>query len=220
MALLTYPVPFASLGQTLPIQTVDWVLEQYQELSMSGNGETLATDLARPLWTGVVTLRPQLVTEARALMAQLDALDGAIETFYLANPLGWWPKMDPGGVLYGASTPLIGAINANKKQISFKNLPIGYVLSPGDMFHVEYGGGGARRGLFRLREGQTVSALGTTGLLEFRPHISAGALVNDVVSFARPAAKVKMMPGTLDKKQVRNNKEQITFSVRQTLQAG
>jgi len=220
MALLTYPVPFANLGQLLPILNVDWTLEQFQEISISGNGETLAADLARPLWTGVVTLKPQLVTEARALMAQLEALDGALETFYLANPLGWWPAMDPGGTLYGSSTPQIGAINANKKQISFKGLPIGYVLSPGDMFHVEYGGGGARRGLFRLREGATVSALGTTGSLEFRPHISASAIVDDVVSFARPAAKVKLMPGTLDKKQVRYNKEQITFSVRQTLQAG
>lgn len=220
MALLTFPVPFANFGQLLPILTVDWNLETFQETSMSGDGETLAADLARPLWRGDVTLKPQLVTEARALMAQFDALDGAIETFYLSNPLGWWPKMDPGGVFYGSSTPAIGTIAANKKQIAFKNLPIGYVLSPGDMFHVEYGGGGARRGLFRLREGATVSALGTTASIEFRPHISASALPNDVVSFAHPAAKVKLIPGSLDKKQVRNNKEQITFSVRQTLQAG
>ena len=219
MALLTYPVPFANLGQLLPILSVDWVLDTFQELSMDGHGETLSADLARPLWRGDVTLVPQLHTEARALMAQLDALDGATHTFYLADPLGWWPKLDPGGVIYGSSTPAVNAIETNKKQISFKNLPVGYVLSPGDMFHVEYGAGGTRRGLFRLREGALVSAFGTTGMLEFRPHISAGALENDVVSFARPAAKVKLISNSLDKKQVRNNKSQITFSVRQTLQA-
>lgn len=219
MAVLTFPVPQADLGDLLPILSVDWELEQHQEISVDGAGELLAHDLARPLWTGNVSLVPQLHTEARALDAQFDALDGSLNTFYLANPMGWWPKMDPGGVIYGGATPLINGIETNRKQVAFKNLPIGYVLSAGDMFSVSYASG-TRRGLFRLREGATVSALGTTPSLEFRPHMSAGILANDPVSFARPAAKVKIVPGSKSAKMVRVNKQQITFTVKQTLQAG
>lgn len=215
---ISFPIPQNQLGDLLPVQVVDWNLETYQELSMQGNAEFLAADLASPLWTGNVTLRPLLHTDARAWMARLNALDGSIYPFYLANPLGWWPKADPGGSATTGLTPTINTINANRKELTFAGLVDGYVISPGDFFSVSYASG-ARRALFQCVTGATAGGSGTTASIEVRPHIQAGISAGASVSFAKPAAKVKIVPGTLTSQFYNANRTRINFSVRQTLQA-
>ncbi|KFL31486.1 hypothetical protein JP75_08065 [Devosia riboflavina] len=219
MTAITFPIPQADLGDLLPVQSVTWELVRQQEFSGLGSGEGLAADLAPALWEGDVSLRPLLHTKARGLVAKFDALDGAIQTFFLANPLGWWPATDPGGVIYGASNPEIGFIATNRKELSFTDLPPNYVLSAGDMFMVEYGTP-ARRALHRLVGDITANGSGTTGLVEVRPHLRSGIVEGLAASFKRPAAKVKLIPNTLTQQFHSANRTRISFRVRQTLAAG
>lgn len=218
MAVITFPIPQADFGDQLPVQVVDWNLKLFQEMSMAGNGEFQTKDLAPPVWEGNVTLRPLLKTVARGWEARINALDG-MHPFYLANPLGWWPAKDPGGSIYGLSAPTIGVIGGNRKELTFTGLPANYVLSSGDFFHVAYAGG-TRRGLFQIVTGGNASAGGITPSLEVRPHLQAGITDGLTVSFKRPSAKVKMVPGTVSLTWHNANRDRITFSVRQTLQAG
>jgi hypothetical protein len=217
--VLSFPLSQASFGDTLQVVSVDWVPMWQQELSGLGSGEFLTNDLAPMLWRGDVTLRPMLHTDARALMTKFTALSSD-EAFYLANPLGWWPKTDPGGTLYlTSSDPKVKSVNADKKRVAFKGLAVGLVLSAGDFWHVDYGSP-SRRSLLHLVEGGTVDGAGETAELEVRPHVRPGIAADDVISFGKPAAKVKIIPGTFAPRYHSATRTQISFSVMQTLQAG
>lgn len=215
---LTFPLAQTSFGDTLPVQSVEWTLTRQQEFSGLGTGEGLVADLAPPLWEGQVTLRPLLHTDARAIAAQLDAFDGGMNSFYLANPLGWYPKADPDGAIYGVSAPTIHTIASNRKEVRITGLPANYVLSPGDMFAVDYGSP-SRRALHRLVTGSTAVA-GLTPLVEVRPHLRPGITTTLAVDFSKPAAKVKIVPGSVAEQFHNANRTRISFRVRQTLAAG
>ncbi|HEV7345466.1 MAG TPA: hypothetical protein VGN60_07520 [Devosia sp.] len=215
----TFPIAQADLGDILPVQSVVWELTRQQELTGLGSGEALAADLAPSLWMGEVSLRPLLHTDARAMAARIDMLDGAIHAFYLANPLGWYPKMDPHSTIYGASAPVLATIAANRKEVAISGLPAGYKLSAGDMFAVDYGSP-SRRGLYRLGADVAASGAGLTALVEVRPHLRPGVTEALSVTFARPAAKVKMVAGTVSQQMHSANRTRISFRVIQTLAAG
>ncbi len=219
MAAITFPIAQASLGDLLPVQSVNWEPTWLQELSQAGNGEFLVHDLGPRLWEGQVTLRPLLHTVARGWRAKLDALDGGVHTFYLANPLGWYPALDPGGTILAAAAPAIGTIEANRKELSITGLPPGYVISSGDFFAVAYGGG-TRRGLFQFVGEGTANGFGTLAAIEVRPHLQAGITNGLAIMLKKPAAKVKILPGSLTSPMHSANRTRISFSVRQTLQAG
>jgi hypothetical protein len=217
MAALTFPLAQASLGDVLPIQSVVWELARQQEMSATGAGEMLVADLAPPLWEASVSLRPLLHTEARALAAKLDALDGGVQSFFLANPLGWWPAKDPRGLLYGSATPVIASIETNRKELSFSGLPANYELTAGDMFSVAYG---SRQGLYRLVADVKANSSGATAAVEVRPHLRPGVSASQAVDFSKPAAKVKIIPGSIGQSFHSVNRTRISFRVRQTLAAG
>ncbi len=216
--VLSFPLAQATLGDTLPVASVVWSPLYSQEFTGLGSGEILTNDLAPMLWQGDVTLRPLLHTDARQLMAKFNALGGSMEAFYLANPLGWWPKADPGGAVYGSSTPTILSINADRKRVAFSGLTAGLVLSAGDFFAVDYNSG--RRALIQLVEGGTVDSSGETAELEVRPHLRSGITTTLSVDFSKPAAKVKIVPGSLTQQYHNANRTRISFMVRQTLQQG
>ena len=216
---LTFPLAQTDLGDLLPIQSVTWELMRQQEFSGLGSGEGIAADMGPGLWEGDVSLRPLLHTDARAMAAKLDALDGAINSFYLANPLGWWPKLDPGGTVYGASTPVLDTIDDNRKEVRISGLPNDYQLSAGDMFAIDYGSP-SRRALLRLVADVVASGAGLTPLVEVRPHLRPGITETLAVDFSRPAAKVKLVPGSVSQQMHSANRTRISFRVRQTLAAG
>lgn len=218
MAALSFPLAQVAFANLLPVQSVDWTPLWQQELSGLGSGEFVTHDLAPQLWQGNVTLKPLLHTANRAMMAKLTALSSA-EAFYLANPLAWWPAADPGGVLYGASAPTIKSIATNRKEVAFAGLPPGYVLSSGDFWAADYGSP-SRRALVQLVGSGVADSGGETSEIEVRPHLRPGIEEDASVTFARPAAKVKIVPGSIVSSFHNVRRDRIAFSVRQTLQAG
>lgn len=216
--VLSFPIAQATLGDTLPIASVVWSPLYSQEFTGLGSGEILTNDLGPMLWQGDVVLRPLLHTDARAKMALLNALDGSSEAFYLANPLGWWPKADPGGTLFGPWTATLKTVNADRKRVSFQGLDPGAVLSAGDFFAGDYST--SRRALIQLVGAVTADGSGETAEVEVRPHLRAGIAAAMAVTFAKPAAKVKIVPGSLQQQYQNANRTRISFSVRQSLQQG
>ncbi|MEJ5079804.1 hypothetical protein [Ochrobactrum sp. MYb379] len=191
------PIPLSVLFDLLPVVSAPWVLKEQLEYSGLGTGEVLAAKLAPSRWSADVVLAPMVHTKARAIQAKLEALDGPIGNFYFASCTNSYPAKDPGGVKLGSASPRVDLKGANNKSLSVKAIPANYKLSAGDMLSIDYGSNPVRRYLGRLVSDATASANGVTGLFEIRPHLPAGIVANLAVNFLKPAAKVFIVPDSL-----------------------
>jgi len=218
MALAT-PFTLEFFGNLIPIQSAPFVLMDQDEISGLGTGEGLTHDLGPKLWEAPVETAPMPNGRCLALQAMIEALDGSQGTFYLYNPMAPYPQADPDGSLIAGHTPELHTIALNRKEVRIDGLPAGYVLTGGDMFALDYGSP-SRRALLRCVTGATADQVGVTPLFEVRPHLRPGITVGLPVLLARPAAKVKILPGTLSLQPVDIVNARLSFRVRQTLAAG
>jgi len=157
--------------------------------------------------------------EALQVLARLDALDGATNSFYAYNPASAFPQADPDGSGFGASTPTIHTIAANRKELRIVGLPDDYVLTAGDMIAIDYGSP-SRRYLGRLVTGAAADGDGLTPLFEVRPHLRPGITTTLAATLIKPAMKCKIVPGTLSSAHDLMVSGTISFTMRQTLAAG
>ena len=195
---LTFPADLAVLADKLPVLSVTWRLDRYDELSGLGTGELLAAQLAPPRWAADVTLKPMRHGEAAQVQAHIESLDGAINSFYLYAPQMKYPQADPGGVLLSSAVPSIHTIGGNNKSLRLKDLPSGYKLTVGDFLAFDYGSNPQRRAFHRIAESATANSSGITPVFEVRPHLRPGVAVDLVVIVKEPAAKVFNVPGSFN----------------------
>lgn len=200
------------LADHLPVLSAPWVIQEQMEYSGLGTGEVLAAKLAPSRWAAQVSLQPVNRLVARSLQARLEALGGPIGNFYFASPTNLYPAKDPGGSILGLIKPTIDLVGTNNKSLSFKSLPARYQLTAGDMVAIDYGSQPVRRYLGRLTEDAIASANGTTAPIGIYPHFPAGITSGLIVNFIEPAAKVFVVPGTLQVPST-GNFPAITFEI-------
>jgi hypothetical protein len=215
---LSFPLALADLADLLPIAAVAWNEARQDAISALGSGEWLAHELAPPLHEAEVRTARMPHARAEQLRARLRALDGGAH-FYLCNPTMLYPQADPGGTILGSASVTIGSINANRRAITLSGLPAGYVITMGDYLHVDYGAP-SRRALLQAAEGAIASSSGVTPEFELRPHLRPGITIGLAVSLKKPAAKVKIVPGSVRIETVTTLLSQLRFTARQTLAAG
>lgn len=218
MAALTFPLSREKFADLLRISSVTWRLQRRQEIS-EANGETLAADLGPALFEADVETPPMEHVEADRLQAIVDALDGAIHTFYMSNPRRPFPQHDPDGSQLEGFTPVILSVGSDNKSLALSGLPAGYTLTTGDLMAVDYSFP-SRRALFRFIGEGSANSLGQTALIEVRPHVPPGLGANDPVYLAQPAAKMIMVPDSAEVVQVSLVHSVLRFSARQTRRAG
>lgn len=216
---LTFPLALDDFFDLLKVRSAPFMLVSQQDYSGLGSGEGIASDLGPKLWEAKVSSSEMELSEALALQAKLDALDGSTNTFYAYSPTAAYPKADPDGSLLGASTPTIHTIAANRKEMRVTGLPSGYVLTAGDMLAVDYGSP-TRRALVRLVTSATASAGGLTPLFEVRPHLRPGITTTLAVTVIKPAMKCKIVPGSMSSAHDLMVTGNLSFTMRQTLAAG
>ena len=216
---LTYPLTRANLADLLPIETVEWSLGEDQELSNLGSGEVLAADLGPRLWSADCATTPADIDTIEALRARLNALDGAINSFYLFDPRRPNPATDPTGALLGSSTVTIQSIETNRKEMTLAGLPAGFVLPAGTLLSVT-AGSPSRTALLQLVAAVTASSGGVAGPVEVRPHLRPWIASTQAVTLLKPVAKVKLVPRSTSVTQVSSVLHRLRFSARQTLAAG
>lgn len=215
---LAFPLLQTEFSDLLRVRTVSWSLMWRQEMSEAA-GETLAADLGPPLWEAAIETAPMPHAEADQLAAVVDALDGALQTFYLTNPKRPFPQSDPDGSILGAADVEILTVGADNKSLALEGLPNGYAITRGDMLAVDYGSP-ARRALFRFVGSGNASSGGETAELEVRPHIRPGLIAGAQAYLAKPAPKMVMVAGSVDVEQVTMLHSLLRFTARQTLRAG
>ena len=216
---LSFPISRQNLADLLPIATVEWSLGEDQELSSLGSGELLAHDLGPRLWSAECATIEADIDTIEALRARLNALDGAVQSFYLFDPRRPNPATDPTGALLAAATVSIQSIETNRKELTLAGLPAGFVLPAGTMLSVT-SGNPSRTALLQLVAGVAAGGDGVAGPVELRPHLRPWIASAQPVALLKPVAKVKLQPRSVSVSQTRSVLHRLRFSVRQTLAAG
>lgn len=205
MAALSFPYSLANFADKLKIESVKWSLQRNDQIDGLESGQILAAEIAPPLRTGTVNIRPLSYDEDREISALIEALDGSINSFMLYGPPSLYPKSDPGGAILGASVVTILSLNVNNKQITLAGLPAGYTLSAGDFVQFPFGPGGVLNAYHRIVQGGAANGSGQLEI-ELRPHVYAGTSTGATVTLKKPAARVKMIPGSYDSGLVRGQR--------------
>ncbi len=191
MAALTFPYSLANFADQLKIESVEWKLRRNDQIDGLENGQILASETAPPLWSGTVTIAPLNYTNYKKISALINGLDGSINAFMLYGPPSLYPEADPGGVILGASTPTLSAIDADNKRITIGGLPVGYVLTAGD--NVQFPFATTLNAFHNIVQGGVANGAGQA-VVELRPHIHPGTVVAVSVTLKKPAARVIMIP--------------------------
>lgn len=216
---ISFPLALANLADLLPVERVDWNELRQETASAIGTGEFLTADRGPVLWQADVSSVPIYHAAAEQLRARIRALDGSGQNFYLYNPVAKYPQADPDGSILGASSVVIATINANRKALTLSGLPAAYVITIGDYLAVTYDT--SRRALLQAVESVTANGSGVTSEFEVRPHIRAGITTTLAVTLTNPAAKVKIVPGTIAVERAEDaTMSRVRFTARQTLAAG
>lgn len=219
MAAMTFPMQPADLVDRMMVDTVQWSLREYQEQSGTAGGEWIAADLGPRLWEAEVSTVMADIDTIEALRARFNLLDGAINSFYLYDPRRPNPSTDPAGTLLASAEVEIGAIEANRKELSLAGLPAGFTLTEGTMFSVT-AGSPSRTFLGQIAASVTANGGGDTPAVEFRPHLRHWVTSGMGVRLLKPVAKVKAVAGSASVVQVTSVTHRLRFSARQTLGAG
>lgn len=213
---ISLPLSINAFANRLHVAAVSWRLRDQQQYSSLGTGEILAVDLGPRLWEADVNCAPIRNADGMQIQALIESLDGAMNSFYLYNPVTMFPQYDPDGSILGATVPQINSVGGNNKSISLKLLPASYRVTQGDMIAFNYSSSPTRRALHRIVETVTANGSGVTSAFEIRPHLRPGLAVSTIVDLIRPAAKVLMVPGSLSVESGLVT-TQISFQVIQTL---
>jgi hypothetical protein len=195
---LSFPFTVPQFAEVIRVSSIVPRLVGEQQMSGMGGGNILVADLAPKRWEFEVTLITMQSDVARAIQALIEALDESMNAFEMYDPSAAYPIADPDGSILGASAVKINSIDTgNNKELTLKGLPAGYVLSAGDLLHFDFGSP-SNRALHRVVVGGIAGSGGVSTSLEVRPHILPGAAVNADVTLIKPAARVKMIPGSFN----------------------
>ncbi len=209
--------PITDLVDKLRVTSVTLRPDWGQEQSGLGSGAVLTKDLRPPLWWGAFEGRQLTHAQAAEVEALIEAMDGSIETFHAWNTARWFPITDYQGAALGAATVRIHTVGADNKSLRLKNLPAGYALTRGDLLSFDYGAPGSRA-CHRVVEAAAVAdGSGITPSFEVRPHIRAGAAVDQIVSLIRPGPEMRIIPGTYEPSFVDRRFASIRFEAIQVL---
>jgi hypothetical protein len=188
----------------LVIATVNFRADYGQETSGQAGGQIRVKDLRSPLWMMDADCSTLSMGQLRRVRALIGSLGGSRGTFEAWDPAAQYPEADPKGAIVGASAVLINTLGSDGISLSLKALPAGYVLSAGDMLAFDYSTSPTRRALHQVVAGATANGSGITPEFEVHPPIRQGAAANNPVNLKRPAAVMRLVPGSFPQQVARN----------------
>lgn len=187
------------LMAALVVASVKFALGYGQETSGQAGGTIRVADLRSPLWTMEAECSMLTLDQLLDIETMIDQMGGAKGSFYAWDPRRPFPKLDLDGSGLGASAVKINSLGADNRSLSLKGLPAGYGLSRGDTLAFDFGSG--RRALHRVSAVSAVAnGAGVTSVFEVVPNIRPGAALNADVALKRPAAEMRLVPGSFSGK--------------------
>ena len=192
---MTAPLSLDRLNDVLPIATVEWDIQRNDELSGDGSGDVWQAELADPIWRAVVTLGRGLHQELKAVAARIRALEGAKQSFLLADPISLFPASDPNGLILGSAAVSIRE-TGNRYLAQLKGLPPNYVLTEGDKMQMVYGTVEAPRYAFVEVSRNIQATAGGLADVPVFPRLPMALAINTSVTLKRPACAMVIQPTT------------------------
>ncbi|MBN8959327.1 MAG: hypothetical protein J0H17_22675 [Rhizobiales bacterium] len=191
------------------------------EITPLRSGKQISKDLGPTLWKPTWKSVPLTEAKAGAVRAWYDTLT-SIGEFYGYDKLRQYPLAYASGWgdLTVSASPFDGSgrltdVAVNNVEITLDQLPIGFILSPGDYLAFNYLSGAARA-LHRVSAQATANGSGVM-TVEVRPHIRAGWDDNAEVMLYRPSARMVILPGTYSESIEVPMLTSISFEAIQTL---
>lgn len=181
---LSFPYALDFLAKCLTGERVPLVLKRFDEISGSGDGRMWSSQLSTPLWTSSYNLYSQTPAEARAINAKINALDGASQTMFWADPYYSGPAS---GVTTGLGNVTVASVRADRGAVALTGLPGSFEASAGDYLTIPYGSGRVYMG--QLAEDGIAGAGGVLSQREIRPYLPFGIAAGATVQLVRPYFK-------------------------------
>lgn len=198
-------------------------LDHGDETSGQGNGQIRVKQLREPLWMLSAVSRQLTPNEIRYWKAKLDSLKNGKRLFYgyeltsyypAAYPEGAWPT----GVSFDGVSAQIYSLGSDGESLALELLPVGFVVTVGDMLSFSYGEGDPTPlALHRFVEGGTANGSGVTPELRVEPPIRTGAEAGATVSVKRPACHMMIAPNSVSTPRDVSGRGVISFSARQVI---
>lgn len=214
---------FFDLLRFMPMR---WEIQRNDELSGVGSGVVYQAELAPPLWTATVTLRPVRLTEANQASALINSLQGALEPFMFRDPFVCGPRLDPDGALLNNENPEYAATDYSTGETGYPGAVLNF---SGDEYLLPGAGGGTvgsasgtslsltglpenyqlsigdklqittsggQTAFVEVSEPVTASALGATGPFKVFPRLPVAVGTGNSVTLYQPACPCVLVPGS------------------------
>lgn len=191
-----FPLTTEQFMVRLPIADITFEPTEAMEYSETGGGEILPADHGVQLWHGRITLGDMTPDEAFDVLPLIAVARQSGASFMVHDVRAPGPRHDRTGAILGASTPVLSAVLANRREIRIGGLPQGYKIQPFDYVAFSYGSNPIRYALHRAANTATAGAGGVAWTTEVTPNIRPGYILNAPVTLLRAACKAIIVPGS------------------------
>lgn len=188
MVAVTFPL---NLIDTKVFWTRSFRLRVRQEFSRIAGGGAIRKELGSPVWWAQYVSRTLKPSEIDIYRSRLDLLEGGMQKFYGLNPSRCRPILYPSSnnVFPDFSgTGSLLSIAANNKEIAINGLPVGYMISAGDMLQI------GDTDLYTVGRGAVAETGGIAYDVEVRPHLWTTSTVGLPVKLYRPTCLMAIDP--------------------------
>lgn len=193
---LPFPLTEAQFFDKLRVATVTLSAPEPLQVDRTASGAVLPASIGDPLWQGEIRLADNIfASDVFEIEALIGLLNRAGSSFLMYDPRKKYPTSDPDGSIILGSSPTIGSIASNKRDITLAGMPSGYTITAGDLLSFTYGTSPVRYALHRAVTGATVEAgQSVTGTFEVTPMLPDGAAIADPVTLSKPPLKAVLQP--------------------------
>ncbi len=189
---MTYPMDWADFAGLMPILSAPWRLRRFEQITWSGGAVPDVSEMADPRWSCRVTLDVMDLDAAIEMQALIE-MHGSAHPFLLHDPARLAPRLDPGGIVYGSSTPILLSVAPGGVAVS--GLPAGYVLSRGDRLDIDHG---STRAIYSVAAPTTADGAGITPLIPLMPPPRTLAAIGQAANLVRPVGSMVILPDSYD----------------------
>lgn len=163
-----------------------------QSISRTAGGALLAYDFGVSIWKGSYVSAVMSHDDCIDLEARLQALEGAVGTFYGMDTRRMYPRAYPTGSFTDSGT--VTSLGVDGKSMSIANLPANFVINRGDYFQITVSGVPQ---LYRAVELKYANGSGISGTFGVLPHYDPAMTTGLAVVFKQPACLMRLEPGSV-----------------------
>ncbi|MBY6163966.1 hypothetical protein KUV73_23995 [Mameliella alba] len=192
----SFPLAIADFWDDLRISSQRFTLGENMETAETGGGEILAARTGPRLWQGEARIAADTSDLQDRAVAMIDLIRQPGRPFLVYDTNRAAPQTDRDGTEQGGAVCIVLAVGADRREVAFGGLPVGFALTRGDLLSIQYGANPTRFYLGRVVTGGVFSG-GTPNFLagvEVVPSLPEAITGSEVVTLRAPVCKAVYVP--------------------------